>query len=99
MTPEDSAHKRPVEPVVTKDRLYQTPGSAFDSSSTTRPAVDIASLFVWSACCCCRCRAFNGEAVSVRNRIDDLMQHSGKTGGPPGDRTRDTVIKSHVLYH
>ncbi len=19
--------------------------------------------------------------------------------GPPGDRTRDTVIKSHVLYH
>ncbi len=20
-------------------------------------------------------------------------------GGPPGDRTRDTVIKSHVLYH
>jgi len=22
-----------------------------------------------------------------------------ETGGPPGDRTRDTVIKSHVLYH
>jgi integrase len=22
-----------------------------------------------------------------------------KAGGPPGDRTRDTVIKSHVLYH
>jgi hypothetical protein len=21
------------------------------------------------------------------------------SGGPPGDRTRDTVIKSHVLYH
>ncbi len=20
-------------------------------------------------------------------------------GGPPGDRTQDTVIKSHVLYH
>jgi hypothetical protein len=22
-----------------------------------------------------------------------------ESGGPPGDRTRDTVIKSHVLYH
>jgi len=25
--------------------------------------------------------------------------NSFKAGGPPGDRTRDTVIKSHVLYH
>ena len=23
----------------------------------------------------------------------------GKSGGPPGDRTRDTLIKSQVLYH
>jgi hypothetical protein len=22
-----------------------------------------------------------------------------KSGGPPGDRTRDTLIKSQVLYH
>ena len=24
---------------------------------------------------------------------------SARERGPPGDRTRDTVIKSHVLYH
>ena len=26
-------------------------------------------------------------------------RHELSDGGPPGDRTRDTVIKSHVLYH
>ena len=28
-----------------------------------------------------------------------LRKILGKIGGPPGDRTQDTVIKSHVLYH
>jgi hypothetical protein len=28
-----------------------------------------------------------------RKRLDALA------GGPPGDRTRDTLIKSQVLYH
>ena len=31
--------------------------------------------------------------------IDKLRQDNELNGGPPGDRTRDTVIKSHVLYH
>ena len=30
---------------------------------------------------------------------DALRKLLGKTSGPPGDRTQDTVIKSHVLYH
>ena len=39
------------------------------------------------------------DADALRGRLDDLAKLSGKFGGPPGDRTRDTVIKSHVLYH
>jgi hypothetical protein len=27
------------------------------------------------------------------------MKMRAKVGGPPGDRTRDTLIKSQVLYH
>ena len=33
----------------------------------------------------------NGEKVLEERRLVN--------GGPRGDRTRDTVIKSHVLYH
>jgi hypothetical protein len=33
-------------------------------------------------------------------KSDNLSREEGlEFGGPPGDRTRDTVIKSHVLYH
>ena len=39
------------------------------------------------------------DADSLRQRVAHLQKHSEKFGGPPGDRTRDTVIKSHVLYH
>ena len=35
----------------------------------------------------------------VHARASQPDQNTGKRGGPPGDRTRDTVIKSHVLYH
>ena len=37
-----------------------------------------------------------GEALVVMDPIWTLFQ---KFGGPPGDRTRDTLIKSQVLYH
>ena len=30
---------------------------------------------------------------------EKFAEQSDLDGGPPGDRTRDTVIKSHVLYH
>lgn len=30
---------------------------------------------------------------------DKDLSDSELVGGPPGDRTQDTVIKSHVLYH
>ena len=33
---------------------------------------------------------------SGENELSDSLR---KYGGPPGDRTQDTVIKSHVLYH
>ena len=39
------------------------------------------------------------DAEAMRDRFEKLAKLSGKFGGPPGDRTRDTVIKSHVLYH
>ena len=32
---------------------------------------------------------------SVNSQSENELEGSG----PPGDRTRDTVIKSHVLYH
>ena len=35
----------------------------------------------------------------VKERRNSLAQNDLLIGGPPGDRTRDTVIKSHVLYH
>ena len=38
-------------------------------------------------------RAFDPAAVQIP------CSEISKRGGPPGDRTRDTVIKSHVLYH
>lgn len=37
---------------------------------------------------------------SVEQSADNLLSEGDLAdGGPPGDRTRDTVIKSHVLYH
>jgi integrase len=44
------------------------------------------------------------EAVETQEQASqsdaNMMQDNGlDCGGPPGDRTRDTVIKSHVLYH
>ena len=33
------------------------------------------------------------------SRSTDNRETPNFIGGPPGDRTRDTVIKSHVLYH
>jgi hypothetical protein len=38
-------------------------------------------------------------ADQLRDRLAKSGKFLGKIGGPPGDRTRDTVIKSHVLYH
>jgi len=40
-------------------------------------------------------RADSKSASDSKARQDNDL----KVGGPPGDRTRDTVIKSHVLYH
>jgi hypothetical protein len=41
------------------------------------------------------------ETANPLLAADDNSQEWNKleSGGPPGDRTRDTVIKSHVLYH
>jgi hypothetical protein len=39
------------------------------------------------------------DADALRDRLANVAKLSGKISGPPGDRTRDTVIKSHVLYH
>jgi hypothetical protein len=39
------------------------------------------------------------DADALRDRLTNIKIHPGNIGGPPGDRTRDTVIKSHVLYH
>ena len=39
------------------------------------------------------------DADQLRDRLANSGKFLGKTDGPPGDRTRDTVIKSHVLYH
>lgn len=39
------------------------------------------------------------DANVLRARVAKLAKLSTKQSGPPGDRTRDTVIKSHVLYH
>ena len=41
------------------------------------------------------------ETANPLLSTDDNDQHRNEleSGGPPGDRTRDTVIKSHVLYH
>jgi integrase len=39
------------------------------------------------------------DAEALRALLANSGKHSGKRSGPPGDRTRDTVIKSHVLYH
>ena len=33
------------------------------------------------------------------SRPTALTKNPNFISGPPGDRTRDTVIKSHVLYH
>src|SRR5688572_29231032 len=35
---------------------------------------------------------------STPNRTSKIHNHR-RSGGPPGDRTRDTLIKSQVLYH
>jgi hypothetical protein len=42
------------------------------------------------------------ESVDEPAEADDdnpLCEGELAVGGPPGDRTQDTVIKSHVLYH
>ena len=36
---------------------------------------------------------------SAENAANTLAEGDLVNGGPPGDRTQDTVIKSHVLYH
>ena len=36
---------------------------------------------------------------STTNHKSKLLNHQCSVGGPPGDRTRDTLIKSQVLYH
>ena len=44
-----------------------------------------------------------GNGYSLRSLVGTRpgrrCNEISKRGGPPGDRTRDTVIKSHVLYH
>jgi hypothetical protein len=35
-------------------------------------------------------------AIELTGKLRKLLR---KSGGPPGDRTRDTLIKSQVLYH
>ena len=37
--------------------------------------------------------------TKAKSDAEALRKLLGKVGGPPGDRTQDTVIKSHVLYH
>jgi hypothetical protein len=48
-------------------------------------------------------RLVDDAAEARRERLTNTMIQKrlrmAKAGGPPGDRTRDTVIKSHVLYH
>ena len=40
------------------------------------------------------------ELIPFAESGEQMVQgHQESGGGPPGDRTRDTVIKSHVLYH
>ena len=39
------------------------------------------------------------EESEEENSVNSLAEPDLVVGGPPGDRTRDTVIKSHVLYH
>ena len=36
---------------------------------------------------------------SIRNSRFTIHDSLFTIGGPPGDRTRDTLIKSQVLYH
>ena len=37
-----------------------------------------------------------GEAQDTPKQV---LDYPVDLGGPPGDRTRDTLIKSQVLYH
>jgi hypothetical protein len=39
------------------------------------------------------------DAEALKARLAKTVDAKGLWCGPPGDRTRDTVIKSHVLYH
>src|SRR5206468_3966911 len=38
------------------------------------------------------------ETRSESDEGSNPLENNELNGGPPGDRTRDTVIKSHVLY-
>ena len=43
---------------------------------------------------------FKADLISAGISPDRRSQKTTDfIGGPPGDRTQDTVIKSHVLYH
>ena len=38
--------------------------------------------------------------TGITNHESQITNHKSQMiGGPPGDRTRDTLIKSQVLYH
>ena len=39
------------------------------------------------------------DAIALKRRLTKLVRTNNLRSGPPGDRTQDTVIKSHVLYH
>jgi hypothetical protein len=40
-----------------------------------------------------------GDEAAEETADNDTADNELEVGGPPGDRTQDTVIKSHVLYH
>jgi len=56
-------------------------------------------------------KTFTSASQTRTNEDSDVVEHASGSDanlsdlnglggdGPPGDRTRDTVIKSHVLYH
>ena len=46
-------------------------------------------------------QALAGTIAGTKAKSDEIVLRKllGNLSGPPGDRTQDTVIKSHVLYH
>src|SRR5215471_2994438 len=75
-------------------------GAGAASPRTRRPSITkVRDL--WPAAVAVTAFACRGHGAMALSRRVPLKRGAprAKSGGPPGDRTQDTVIKSHVLYH